>query len=257
MLPATTDTAAPSPILPPIVTHPPTPAGPPPPRIRADGAVFLADALLLNPAVELPHCPRIKRIEFAPNNAYFVVLLDCGGDDLEAYSFRADGGEKRRLTGEWDKIWGNLYEWSADGAFFQYVRRNSCCETPPADAPVEGVVLVEIGSGGKREPVAHVNPPSATLSGSGIIQVTDQPGFQYTPDIASDQRRLILSAQINDRWQIAVVDLQNGNRWQQLTNEAANYFQPQFSPDGQWLFFQSLRSGNMEIYRQPFTGCPP
>jgi serine/threonine protein kinase/Tol biopolymer transport system component len=78
----------------------------------------------------------------------------------------------------------------------------------------------------------------------------------YTgPAFSPDERRLVVAQsdprnQGRDLW---VVDLSSGAS-SRLTSDPADEFNPVWSPDGQWVYFTSTRSGKRAIYRTPSNG---
>lgn len=92
----------------------------------------------------------LDRILPSPDGGFFVVIA-CGYEcnDNIGFLFRADGSGKRRFTARWDHILQAKVEWSADGAKLFYYRINSTGADPPAKAPPEGWVELDLRTFGK------------------------------------------------------------------------------------------------------------
>jgi hypothetical protein len=93
--------------------------------------VYLSNRMILDLTDKTLGCFGTAKISYAPTHEYFLVVLDCFEGDNEAFLFRADGSDKRRITGKWDYINYHEYEWASDGQSFTYQRVNDCCVVPP------------------------------------------------------------------------------------------------------------------------------
>ncbi len=221
-----------------------------------DDKVYLGDTVILDTAVEELGCFGIGEISYSPTGEYFVVVLSCFEGDNEAFAFRADGSDKRRITDQWDYINYNQYEWSAAGQYFVYQRINSCCADPPPDAPPPGTVWYDVVTGEKLEPEAESEPPTPQpdeadllpLTGNGVVRLTFDSASHYTPAFSPDQQQLILSAKIGNRWQVVEADANGGGMGRQITRAAANFYQPQYAADAQTFLAASDMDGDLDIY---------
>jgi len=126
-----------------------TPVAAPTAVAMDDGKVYLGDTLLLDVAVDAPGCFGVGEISYSPTGDYFLVVIACFEGDNDAFLFRADGSDKRQITERWDYFNYFFYEWSPDGRSFVYQRIDSCCITPPPDAPTPGQVRYDISTGSK------------------------------------------------------------------------------------------------------------
>lgn len=129
--------------------------------IGEDGRIYLGDQLLLDPAADVGGCFDPGEISYAPTEEYFVVVLSCFEGDNHAFIFKEDGGQKRQITGLWDFVNYDNFEWSDDGQEFIYQRINSCCAEPPPDAPPPGRVSFNVETGQKILLEAAQLPPTA------------------------------------------------------------------------------------------------
>ena len=137
--------------VPPSVTPTPTMV----PLVTAvyqdDGTVTLDGAVIFDIEAEgIPCFPDIPaEILYAPTNAHFLVIPACIEGDNYLYLFLADGSGKQLITAEWDFVNFTNASWADDGQSFTYERINSCCLTPPDDAPPVGLVQVDVLTGEK------------------------------------------------------------------------------------------------------------
>lgn len=163
-------------------TQPPLPTSGPAALAVAgdDGSVHLGDMLILDTAAEAPGCSGVLEITYSPTADYFVVVLQCFESDNEAYIFRADGSDKRHITGQWDFISYSDYHWSSDGQAFEYQRINSCCAVPPADAPPAGLVSYNVQTGEKTLLQAAPAPAGlyrvVNVASNDVLNVRAGPG---------------------------------------------------------------------------------
>lgn len=116
---------------------------------EADGNLYLNGEMILNVFVEAPGCFGGGGVLYSPTNEYFLAILACFEGDNDAFLFRYDGTDKRKITGQWDYVNYFYIYWDPDGASFVYWRINSCCANPPPDAPPQGWVRYDIPTGTK------------------------------------------------------------------------------------------------------------
>jgi TolB protein len=86
-------------------------------------------------------------------------------------------------------------------------------------------------------------------SGLPLTRLTSGPYQDINPDISQDGRKIAFSSNRNGPWDIFILDLETGEI-QQFTDSAAFDGNPSWSPDGQWLVFESYQVDNLEILIQ-------
>jgi hypothetical protein len=121
--------------------------------VTIDGWVNLGDIGLLELAVEAPQCAQVGEISYSPTRDFFLVILACQASQDVAFLFRADGSDKRAITGPWDFFKDLNHQWAPDGGSFVYERINACCVPPsavPPDAPLPGLVRYDVEAGEKH-----------------------------------------------------------------------------------------------------------
>jgi hypothetical protein len=149
---------------------------------RDDGKVYLGNTVILDVAQENLGCFGVGEIAYSPTGEYFLVVLQCFEGDNDAFLFRADGSDKRRVTGEWDYINYYNYKWSSDGQSFTYERINSCCKEPPSNAPPVGLVRYDIRTG-KKTLLVTPTPPLlpyrvVDVESNDVLNVRSGPGIE-------------------------------------------------------------------------------
>lgn len=71
-----------------------------------------------------------------------------------------------------------------------------------------------------------------------------------------DGKRLAYCAKRGDNFDLYDIDVQGGEE-RRLTTHAGYDDGPDYSPDGRWIYFNSDRTGNWEIWRIPASGAGP
>ncbi len=107
----------------------------------------------------------VKQVIYSPDAKYFLVL-GCGYEcnDNIGYLFNSDGSGKRKITGRWDNILQDKVEWSSDSKKLYYYRIKSTGADPPANAPTEGWIEVNVINGAKAPAASRVLQSSANYS---------------------------------------------------------------------------------------------
>jgi hypothetical protein len=142
-----------------------------PPRraeIRNQTQVYLQDTMLLDSDQDTHGCFGIDQISYSPTLEYFMVIVGCLEGDNEAFLFRSDGSSKQRITGEWDYLNYDFFDWSPDGRYFVYQRINSCCADVPTNAPPTGLVRYDVASGEKKLLLTGAGKPKWSADGNWI-----------------------------------------------------------------------------------------
>ena len=99
---------------------------------------------------------------------------------------------------------------------------------------------------------------SANLVGiidrSGNLKTLQLPPGAYTnPRFSTDGKQLAIGTDDGKEANVHIYDLSGNKSLRQLTTEGANRF-PLWSPDGQWIVFQSDRGGDRALWRQRANG---
>jgi hypothetical protein len=127
----------------------------------------------------------LSKIRYAPDGKRFFVLA-CGYEctDNAGFLFNADGTGKRPFTTRWDWILQEAVEWSADNRFVYYYRINSTGADPPANAPQEGWMQVEVKTGAKA--VARARRLKTTVTyGVFRVRFDDALNIRSAPELSA------------------------------------------------------------------------
>jgi len=87
-----------------------------------------------------------------------------------------------------------------------------------------------------------------------VRTLKEQGGRAEEPALSPDGTLLAYTRVLADATEIVLADVADRTTNSQLTS-SLNNFSAQWSPDGQWLTFVSLRDGNREVYVMTLTGA--
>jgi len=183
-------------------------------RIVDDKKVYLGDTLLLD-ASEF-YCSGIENILYAPTNDYFLVIVGCIEGDNLLFLFRADGGDKKQITGKLDVVNYQEVEWAADGKSFTYHRINGFGYDKKTlerigvkDAPPEGMVRYDITTGEKtlvgsyKPSTSQSGTPTSTISPeTGSAKIITVAEFEKLPEgcLEKSQKVYLMTVTIEEDW---------------------------------------------------------
>ncbi|MEH6406087.1 MAG: DPP IV N-terminal domain-containing protein [Leeuwenhoekiella sp.] len=84
----------------------------------------------------------------------------------------------------------------------------------------------------------------------------DGVGNSYLHGISPDNKRIIFTANRNDKYDIYAIDLDDGKEIQ-LTDTKDLDDGSEYSPDGKYIYFNSNRTGTMQLWRMKADGSNP
>jgi Tol biopolymer transport system component len=87
-----------------------------------------------------------------------------------------------------------------------------------------------------------------------ISPIPNPKGRRWPTDWSSDGRFVLCTYDIDSGRDVWAVPIEQDRRPFPVVNTAADEENAQFSPDGQWIAYESDESGRFEIYVQPFPG---
>lgn len=137
------------------------------------------------------------------------------------------------------------------------------CSPPTLTVTPQPVILTpeRTGTGGGTGRIAFASDPDGNwdfdagdadiylinADGSGIINLTNHPANDFSPDWSPDGSQLVFRTNRDGNHEIYVMNA-DGSNPVNLTNHTAEERSPAWSPDGTQIAFASNRDGNFEIY---------
>jgi Tol biopolymer transport system component len=161
---------------------------------------------------------------FSPDGNYIAYGSLCGGGGL--FLMGATGENARRITGI-----GSDPAWSPDGR--EIVYNTESLWTPSNRSTTSALWMVEVATGKSRK-IFDGDAVQASVSPHGL-----RIAYWGLPDGKSQR----------DVWTIPYRGLAKGEKPVPVTQDAALDWNPQWSPDGRYLYYLSDRSGAMNLWR--------
>jgi hypothetical protein len=144
--------------------------------------VYLGSTLILDSQQEDPGCFGATEISYSPTKEYFLIILGCFEGDNDLFLVRADGKAERQISGKWDHLLYDKYEWSADGQSLFYFHVRSCCEDNiPSDTIPDGLVRYDIRTAEKTwiaEGCGRVFYRVINVPANEALNVRSEPGLE-------------------------------------------------------------------------------
>ncbi|GEM_PF-652680 len=94
----------------------------------------------------------------------------------------------------------------------------------------------------------------ADANGKNLRQLTDSRYLVGTPRFSPDGTRIVYEGRADSNSDIFVVAIEGGGTPQRLTMDAGSNLLPDWSADGKWIYFNSNRTGEDQIWRMPADG---
>ena len=98
-------------------------------------------------------------------------------------------------------------------------------------------------------------PAAGTIDTSGAQPVTNGTQVVESMVVSADRKWLVFDTTLHLNAEIVRMPV-NGGTVERLTNDPADDFAPNLSPDGRLLAFHSWRTGSRDIFVQPLDGGP-
>jgi len=134
--------------------------------------------------------------------------------------------------------------------FIQPSKTNTISEVIKSLQPATGMVILALGEGGYSHLFAY-------QSNSPLIRLSDGPWSDITPSISPDGNLLTFASNRDGSWDLYTLNLIDG-AITRITTSMEYDASPSFSPDNQWLAYESYvpeeEGGNLEIFIRPLDG---
>lgn len=147
--------------------------------------------------------------------AYYSVVYN----DAEVYQMRVDGSDQKRLT------FGNNHEfpstWAADGQSIYFLR---------SPERRQHLYRVDLDS----EQIEQVHPVNLVS------------GFPFW---SNDREWLYFTSLVDGANGVELYRMRTDGSDPEYLTDVAGFFEPSFSPDGEWIVHTSWEDGDSEIYR--------
>jgi TolB protein len=118
----------------------------------------------------------------------------------------------------------------------------------------------------KKIAISHHNPQDNNHSTIYLLPIegSEQPqqitklgaGHSFLHGFSTDDKSLIFTGQRNEQWNIFSVEIATGEETQ-LTHETNLNDGSEYAPNGEHIYYNSTRTGNMQIWRMQADGSQP
>jgi Tol biopolymer transport system component len=171
--------------------------------------------------------------------------LDLAGSQAQHHATARVGNRLAYVQGGLDP---DIWKWEAGAA-----AKNFISSTLPDFSPQFSPDGTRIAFGSSRSGVTEIWV--CGRDGANPTQLTNALGrCQATPKWSPDSRSIAFGSMGEDgRWDIYVIDAAGGQP-RRITSHESTETIPSFSRDGKWIYFNSKRGGNNEIWRIPAAG---
>ncbi|MEW6210705.1 MAG: protein kinase [Acidobacteriota bacterium] len=215
---------------------------------------------------------RVHQVAWLSDNSGFIMVATEKGEGALLWRISYPEGDSRRLTSDPSNYFGNYNSISltADSKLLvasRFEQRTNLWSAPGGDTSQ----IKQITFGGNHRYLRLAWTPDGRIvfpsdasgdreiwimeaDGSGQKQLTADGRFNALPTVSPDGRYIVYTSGASSRhiWRMDI----DGSNPVQLTN-GEEEFGPQYSPDGQWVFYMSVVSGKATIWKIPIDGGEP
>ena len=93
----------------------------------------------------------------------------------------------------------------------------------------------------------------SSSDGTNLVQMSNPDYASGSPQWSPDGSKIVFDAHPGEQWEIYEADVAERNP-KKLVTTVNNVVRPSWSRDGRWIYFSSLESGRMGVYRCPASG---
>ncbi|HET9361719.1 MAG TPA: protein kinase [Vicinamibacterales bacterium] len=143
----------------------------------------------------------------------------------------------------------DIWIWDFERETLQRLTNDSGADRAPAWSPDSRRIALSSQAGG-----AAGNLSWQAADGTGTVErLNDSPNQQFPAAFTPDGSGLLFWEVGNEtRWDMGIVGLKDKRQATHLAKTAFNESNPEVSPDGRWVAYQSDESGQFEVYVRPF-----
>ncbi|MSV27339.1 MAG: hypothetical protein EXQ52_01130 [Bryobacterales bacterium] len=160
-----------------------------------------------------------------------VVYDTHDGEKVTVFEAPFHGGDPARVVEE--NVGQGSFQWAADGESVLYFHR----------APPGTVGLLNLSSGRRTVLLRH---PRLNLSLADARLSPDGRSIAFPVPFAPHRSRLAVA-------RLSGKVIENERDWTYLTPERFNASQPEWSPNGRWLYFLSDQTGSLAVWAMPIS----
>ena len=171
------------------------------------------------------HMPAISR------DGARLVYDAHDGDKVTVFEARFDGGEPVKIVEE--NVGQGSFQWTAKGDALLYFHR----------APPGSVGLIQLRT---RERTPLLRHPKFNLSLADARLSPDENWIAFPVPYAAHRSRLAVA-------RLTGKIIEDERDWSYVTPESFNAWQPEWSPNGRWLYFLSDQSGAPAVWALPLS----
>ena len=170
----------------------------------------------------------IVRVTWFPDGSGLAfTAIENSGEPQQIWQITYPGGEARRITNDLTAYSSGSLSFNADGSGLIALQ-------------TETTSNIWLAPNGGANGAGAIAPRKNTSDGSG--------GLGWTPD-----GRIVYSTNVNGKAGVAIMNADGSNQ-KQLTDGATNARAPEVSPDGRYVCFLSMRTGQMQVWRMDIDG---
>jgi serine/threonine protein kinase len=172
----------------------------------------------------------IRIVWFPDGSGLAFTAIENSGEPQQIWQMTYPGGEARRITNDLNAYSSGSLSFNADGSALIAVQ-------------TETTANIWLAPNGAASRATVIASRKNTSDGSD--------GLGWTPD-----GRIVYSTNVNGQAGVAIMKT-DGSDQKPLTEGATDAREPEVSPDGRYVCFRSLRTGQSQVWRMDIDGGNP